>query len=147
VKEILGSLKNSYENVTEKPKLSFIIVTKRINTRFFRENRVRTDNPVSGTVVDDVVTLGDRYDFYLISQSVRQGTVSPTSYNIIFDQLQIGPDKFQILTYKMCHLYYNWSGTTRVPAVLQYAQKLAILAGTYLHSGANVNVENSLYFM
>ena len=34
----------------------------------------------SGTVVDDVVTLPERYDFFLVSQSVRQGTVNPTSY-------------------------------------------------------------------
>ena len=26
-----------------------------------------------------------RYDFFLVSQSVRQGTVNPTSYNVIKD--------------------------------------------------------------
>ena len=45
----------------------------------------RVSNPPSGTVVDDVVTQPERYDFFLVSQSVRQGTVNPTSYNVIED--------------------------------------------------------------
>ncbi|KAJ8889415.1 hypothetical protein PR048_008914 [Dryococelus australis] len=49
------------------------------------------------------------YDFFLVSQSVRQGTVSPTSYNVIFDTLGLPPDRLQRLTYKFCHLYFNWS--------------------------------------
>jgi hypothetical protein len=31
-------------------------------------------------------TLPERYDFFLVSQSVRQGTVNPTSYNVIHDE-------------------------------------------------------------
>jgi hypothetical protein len=34
-------------------------------------------NPRSGTVIDDVVTLPERYDFYVISQSVRQASSTP----------------------------------------------------------------------
>ena len=94
------------------PQLGFIIVTKRINTRLFANARSSFENPNSGTVVDSVVTLPERYDFYLISQSVRQGTVSPTSYNVVYDNSGFTPDKIQLLTYKLCHLYYNWSGTT-----------------------------------
>lgn len=37
-------------------RLAFIVVSKRINTRFFKG----TDNPPPGTVVDDVVTLPER---------------------------------------------------------------------------------------
>jgi aubergine-like protein len=103
-------------------KFAFVIVSKRINTRFFTET---STNPHSGTVVDDVVTLPERYDFFLISQSVRQGTVNPTSYNVVYDTSGLRPDHMQHLTYKLCHLYYNWPGTVRVPSVLQYAHKLA----------------------
>ena len=35
--------------------------------------------------MDSVVTLPERYDYFLVSQSVRQGTVNPTSYNVIHD--------------------------------------------------------------
>lgn len=49
------------------------------------------------------------YDFFIVSQSVRQGTVSPTSYNVISDNSGLDPDKIQRLMYKLTHLYYNWS--------------------------------------
>ena len=32
----------------------------------------------------------------------------------------------QALTYKLTHLYYNWPGTVRVPAVCQYAHKVSL---------------------
>ena len=68
-----------------------------------------------------------RYDFFLVSQSVRQGTVNPTSYNIIKDTSGLKPKHIQALTYKLTHLYYNWPGTVRVPAPCQYAHKLAFM--------------------
>ena len=64
-------------------KFAFIIVNKRINTKFIQKAASSHTNPPSGTVVDDVVTLPERYDFFLISQSVTQGTVNPTSYNVV----------------------------------------------------------------
>ncbi len=76
-------------------KLTFIVVSKRISTRFFT-NTKPSMNPPGGTVVDDVATLPERYDFYLVSQSVRQGTVSPTSYNIILDESGWSPDRLQV---------------------------------------------------
>ena len=50
----------------------------------------------------------DRYDFFLVSQSVNQGTVSPTHFNVVVDGGGLKPDHMQRLTYKLCHLYYNW---------------------------------------
>ena len=43
----------------ETVKFTYIIVSKRINTRLFRTNG-KPSNPPSGTVVDDVVTLPER---------------------------------------------------------------------------------------
>lgn len=48
------------------------------------------------------------YDFYLVSQVACRGTVNPTYYNIIYDDNGLKPDHMQRLTYKLCHLYYNW---------------------------------------
>ena len=42
-------------------------------------------NPPPGTVVDSSVTKPEWYDFFLISQSVRQGTVTPVSLNVVLD--------------------------------------------------------------
>lgn len=53
----LKHIKNQLaEFYPDKLKLAFIVVTKRINTRIF----ARGNNPVPGTVVDDIITLPER---------------------------------------------------------------------------------------
>ena len=54
-------------------KFTYIIVNKKINTRIMGKDGKGMSNPPSGTIVDDHVTLPERYDFFLVSQSVRQG--------------------------------------------------------------------------
>jgi len=129
-------------------KFTYIIVSKRINTRFFKNDPKGPSNPPSGAVFDDVVTLPERYDFFLISQSVRQGTVNPTSYNVVKDTSGLKPDHIQALTYKLTHLYYNWPGTVRVPAPCQYAHKLAFLVGESLHKAPDKEgLDTTLYYL
>ena len=82
-----------------------------------------------------------------MSQSVRQGTVNPTSYNVIRDNSGLTPDHLQKLTYKLCHLYYNWPGTVRVPAPCQYAHKLAFLVGESLHKEPSEKLEDLLFYL
>lgn len=55
-----------------------------------------------------VLIIMYRYDYFIVSQSVRQGTVTPTHFNVICDSTGLMPDHMQRLTYKLCHLYYNW---------------------------------------
>ena len=65
---------------------------------------------------------------------MNQGTVNPTSYNVVKDTSGLLPKHIQALTYKLTHLYYNWPGTVRVPAPCQYAHKLAFLVSTCFKS-------------
>lgn len=96
------------EYYREQPvKLAFVIVSKRINTKFFLDGQRGAQNVPAGTVVDDVVTLPERYDFFLVSQQVNQGTATPTNYNVIYDTFGLPPDKLQQMTYIMCHLYVS----------------------------------------
>lgn len=85
------------------------------------------------------------FDFYLVSQCVRQGTVGPTSYNIIENTLGINANKIQRFTYKMCHMYFNWSGTVAVPAPCQYAHKLAFLTAQSLHRYSSLFIFINVY--
>eukprot|EP00118_Oscarella_pearsei_P019835 m.213084 g.213084 ORF g.213084 m.213084 type:complete len:125 (+) comp39783_c0_seq26:327-701(+) len=59
-----------------------------------------------------MVDMLTTYDLFLASQSVRQGSVSSTHYNIIYDTCRLKP---ACSTYKLTSLYYNWPGTIRVP--------------------------------
>ena len=72
VNRIKGALK-SIVDYTEPPKFGFVVVQKRINTRLLKLSR-NTENPPPGTVVDRAITRKNYFDFYLVSQSTRQGT-------------------------------------------------------------------------
>ncbi|XP_011881822.1 PREDICTED: protein aubergine isoform X2 [Vollenhovia emeryi] len=139
------SLKRKLEELYYGPnfKMMFIIVTKKINIRLFDHNR----NPSIGTVVDDVITDPLKYDFYIVSQQVRQGTIAPTAYNVIFDNTNLTADTVQTITYKLTHVYYNCSSTVRVPAPCHYAQKLSFLVGRVLHRPPSSQLENQLFFL
>ncbi|XP_052901674.1 protein aubergine-like [Anopheles moucheti] len=142
-KTIKSMLSLIYIKKEFKPQLTIIVVNKRINTRLFMADR----NPPPCTIVDDIVTLPERSDFFLISQAVRQGTVSPTSYNVVHDESGLTVDQLQVYTSKQTHLYYNWCGTIAVPAVCQYAHKLAFLTSQHLHQQPNQNLNNRLYYL
>lgn len=58
IDNILKRLREVYEN--ERVRMTFIVVTKKSNTRFFLKNRGQTINPLPGTIVDDVVTFPER---------------------------------------------------------------------------------------
>ena len=124
-------------------KLAFIIVTKRLNTRLFLNNA----NPPPGTVVDDVITLPTRYDFLIVSQFIQKGSVSPTGFNVISDNVALDASKLQRLSYKLTHMYFNWSGTVRVPAPCQFAHKLAFLVSQAIHANPSNHLDTLLYFL
>jgi len=129
------------------PKLSFVVVQKRINTRIFLNKGRQMENPPSGTVADHTITRREWYDFFLVSQHVRQGTVSPTHYIVVSDDSGMKPDHMQRMAYKMTHMYYNWPGTVRVPAPCQYAHKLAQLVGQNIHKEPSQELSDRLFFL
>ncbi|CAB3233985.1 unnamed protein product [Arctia plantaginis] len=129
------------------PSLTYIVVQKRINTRIFMKSSGGLENPPPGTVVDHTITRRDWYDFLIVSQKVNQGTVTPTHYVVVHDDSDMTPDQCQRFTYKLCHLYYNWPGTVRVPAPCQYAHKLAYLVGQNLHQQPSEALADKLFFL
>ncbi|XP_066476773.1 piwi-like protein 4 [Tiliqua scincoides] len=130
-----------------RPKLSMIVVRKKCLLRFFTEANNSLQNPPVGTVIDTEATRPEWYDFFLISQYARQGTVNPTYYNVVYDENGFKPDHMQRLTYKMCHLYYNWPGLIRVPAPCQYAQKLTFLVGQSIHQEPSLELADRLFYL
>lgn len=77
------------------------------------------ENPKSGCVVDHTITRRSLYDFFLIPRDVRYGTVSPTHLVVLMDEFNFKPDILQRLSYKLCFMYYNWTGAISVPACCQ----------------------------
>uniref|UniRef100_H2YJ65 Piwi-like protein 1 n=1 Tax=Ciona savignyi TaxID=51511 RepID=H2YJ65_CIOSA len=97
IPQLLDCLKiPQYQGYT--PNVSFIVVKKRVNARFFAPGRgSELTNAPPGTIIDDTVTRPEWYDFFVVSQSVREGTVSPTHYNVVYDTSTLKPDHMQHL--------------------------------------------------
>uniref|UniRef100_A0A8C8H4Z6 Piwi-like protein 2 n=1 Tax=Oncorhynchus tshawytscha TaxID=74940 RepID=A0A8C8H4Z6_ONCTS len=129
------------------PKLAFIVVQKRVSTNLYSCSGDRFGTPPPGTVLDHTVTNREWVDFYLMAHHVRQGCGLPTHYISVYNTANLSPDHLQRLTFKMCHMYWNWPGTIRVPAPCKYAHKLAFLSGQYLHSEPAIQLADKLYFL
>uniref|UniRef100_A0AAY5KBC4 Piwi-like protein 2 n=1 Tax=Esox lucius TaxID=8010 RepID=A0AAY5KBC4_ESOLU len=129
------------------PKLVFIVVQKHISTTLYSCSGARFGTPPPGTVLDHTVTNRDWIDFYLMAHHIRQGCGLPTHYISVYNTANLSPDHLQRLTFKMCHMYWNWPGTIRVPAPCKYAHKLAFLSGQYLHSEPSIQLADKLYFL
>ena len=57
----IAALENLFSSIgMEGIKFTFLVVNKRINSRFFKHNGGGPTNPPSGTIVDDIVTLPER---------------------------------------------------------------------------------------
>lgn len=153
-------------SIKKMPDIFFIMANKRTGAKFYAGDTRRLDNPVMGTVVDDVITSGK--DFYLISQLARQGTAAPTHFSIVAFYGQSKSNEsmerddteiarylvdLEALTFKMCFLYYNWLGSIRLPAPLKYAEVLGTLMaklernGNFFLPHDEFNRYKSLYFI
>ncbi|XP_043548694.1 piwi-like protein 4 [Chiloscyllium plagiosum] len=130
-----------------RPKVTIIVVQKKGTCRFFANVNGMLQNPPVGTVIDNEATRPEWYDFFIISQCACQGTVSPTYYNVVYDNSSMKPDHVQRLTYKMCHLYYNWPGVIRLPAPCQYAFKLTTLVAQNVHREPDLELADRLFFL
>ena len=75
------------------------------------------------------MTDKDTYEFYLVSVAARQGMTTPTRFTVVHDAIGESPDKIELLTYKLCHTYYNVSGAIKEPSCIRYAHRLAALVG------------------
>ena len=82
-------------------------------------------NPKPGVIVDHAVTRPERFDFYLNSH-VGPSNVAQvmTYYFMVVDKTDLSQERIKTLTFELCHLYANWTGTVKLPAVAQYAKKL-----------------------
>ena len=122
--------------IEQEPKLCFLVVNKRVNARFYTRTDGNISNPPVGACVDSDVTKENGYDFYLVSAETTQGVVSPTHYHVVYDDTGLNCEPIQDLAYKLCYMYYNWSGPIKVPAPCMYAHKVAYLYGERISQAA-----------
>jgi len=136
IKEVLRSCPNNNQEPT---RLLYAVIDKNASQKFFiQKGRGDLANPNSGTLVNSEA-VSEFYDFYLIPQQCNRGTVKPTYFRVIYSDCLLEEGLVEELIYSQCFNYMNWSGSIKVPAILQYAKKLAIFAGQYLNCPTSTN--------
>lgn len=113
-------------------RLLFAVVNKRVDAKLL--NAQTDEGCPEGTVVDELITRPRMWDFYMVPLFGRQGLANPVYYSVLHDgtagsDAPLRPCQLYALTYKLCFMYYNWTGPVRAPAPLMFAHKLAYLLG------------------
>ncbi|KAM6040380.1 piwi-like protein 2 [Chlamydotis macqueenii] len=135
----------TFENY--QPSMVVVVVQKQISTNFYTLTAEQFASPPPGTVIDHTVTSSDWQDFFLLAHCSRQGCSIPTRYICVLNTANLSCEHLQRLTFKLCHLYWNWPGTVRVPAPCKYAHKLAFLSGQVLHHEPSAQLCDKLFFL
>ncbi|CAF1577529.1 unnamed protein product [Rotaria magnacalcarata] len=109
------------------PKITFIIVKKRHNTRFFVRDPAtgNMSNVQPGTVIDTDIVHPLGFDFYLNSHAAIQGTSRPILYHVLYDEIGFSSDEIQSLTYFLCHSDVRCTKAVSIPAPVHYAHLAA----------------------
>ncbi|NWI91358.1 PIWL2 protein, partial [Pitta sordida] len=135
----------SFENY--QPSLVVMVVQKQFGTSFYSLEGGEFTCVPPGTVLDHTITSSDWQDFFLLAHHSWQGCSIPTRYICMCNTANLSPEHLQRLTFKLCHLYWNWPGTIRVPAPCKYAHRLAALVGQVLHQEPSACLREQLFFL
>lgn len=128
------------------PQLTFVIVTKRISVKSVSdEGKGRVNNPLSGTIISSGITKKDM-EFFMVAQNVTEGTATPTRYQVLLNECGYSSDILHEITFFQAFNYYGWSGAVKVPAVCQYAHKLAYHVGENYRQ-SNKFMKQNLYYL
>lgn len=168
VRQEIKLWREAFESKNITPKLTVIVVQKRVNLRLFAQcpvaartaqrcpidskcqGRDEYHSPMAGTVVDDVITSAMLSDFYLVPSIAPPGaTARPTRFIVLIDDMKLAsqPDALQNMTNQMCYQYFNWPGPIRVPACVMYAHKIAYLFGKHVTGNPNPGLAKNLFFL
>ena len=88
------------------------------------------------------------FAFYLIPQSVTQGSATPVKFQVIYkDNIEISVDEFITITNAFCYNYFNWKGAIRTPAPCKYAKKAADFLSKVTKTNPKEELQDYLYFL
>ena len=117
----------------------FVVVTRKTNVELYAQGFYEDSfkNVVPGTVLDSGITSTlpsspgsldaealARQEFFLVSTSQRLGIAPPTKYSVLYDTINAPPSHIHLLSYKLCHMYFNIANPIQLPSPIMYARKL-----------------------
>uniref|UniRef100_A0A0N4ZIH1 Piwi domain-containing protein n=1 Tax=Parastrongyloides trichosuri TaxID=131310 RepID=A0A0N4ZIH1_PARTI len=142
----LPYIKHIVKNKCPNAGITFIIVEKDHNLRFFKNNidhnaKAPLQNVVPGTVVDNGVMNPRVCEFYLNTHSGLQGTCKTPRYSILYDSNNLTMDDIQNLTNDLSYGYQIVNLPTSLPAPVyianQYAERGRLLLSTPIEDSSS----------
>lgn len=125
----------------------YIIIDKDVSLKLFNKRGNDIANPSSGTLINSEA-VGNGFEFYLVAQQCNRGTVKPTFYKVIYSDSILEEGLVQDLLFTQCFNYMNWSGSIKVPNIMQYAKKLGMFVGQYINNESSItDLSKNLYYI
>jgi aubergine-like protein len=144
--EIRGLFKVFRRFQNYEPEVVYVVICKRIDTRFLIQSHGSYFNPRAGTCIFDEEVCDDD-TFYLITTNVFQGTATPVKYKIVENHSNISKRTLSQFAFSLCHLYYNWKGSIKLPVCTQLAHKLAYVVGENVHIDASEKLRKTYWYL
>lgn len=121
----INPLKEKLTNIylDKTPALTLIMVNVKTSERFFTEGDNVRNVPAGTLISTDIVS--NFYDFYVVSQGSNRGCTVPNHYKVIYSDSKMEEGVLQELVFGQCFNYVNWTGSIKVPSILQYAGRCA----------------------
>ena len=129
----------------DRPSLTLVMVTKRISDKMFGTSGSSVVNPSSGTILSGHIVKNEM-EFFMVAQKVTQGSSNPTRYQVLLNECEYDQQTLEEITFFQAFNYYGWSGAVKVPAVCQYAHKLAYHVGEN-YKQTNKFMKLNLYYL
>lgn len=152
LKEVLKTAGGSKEKEAPyNPHLAFVAISKNHTWRFFaptagQPSQCRNLEP--GTVIDAPGCVNrESVNFFLVSHVAAKGTASPTHFTVVYDSAGLTPNTFQALSYRLSYMYYNFTGSVKMPAPAQYAKKIAHFVASAVRSAPHPRLLTSFFYL
>eukprot|EP00128_Syssomonas_multiformis_P006493 Colp12_sorted_trinity150504_noHs@6128 len=129
------------------PKVTYMIVQKRNNTRFFPTNQRdadRSGNLSAGTVVDTGIVSPSDFDFYMISHAGLKGTSRPAHYYVLQDENGFSADDLQEQAFYLAHVHPRCTRSVSMPAPAYLAHLASYRGRLYIGEDENSSDTASL---
>jgi aubergine-like protein len=74
--------------------------------------------------------------------------VKPTYYKVAYTDSAIEEGMIEELIYSQCFNYMNWTGSIKIPGMMQYAKKLGMFIGQYYNKETKFEqLSKNLYYI
>lgn len=117
--------------------LCFMASLKRSHARFYPAP--------CGCVVDSDVLPATGYSFLMVPQVCNIGTATAMKFTVLANNVkafEADGGRLQKMTFGLCHMFQGWWATTREPAPVMYATRLAKLVASFAKPEKGITVHN-----